>query len=81
MLIAEKGGVFLTIEEYIKSKEKFRLMPFVTIYTAIMELINDGYIERTAFEKAGGSDVEVHKQKSERPVCRGLYSQGDFHGN
>ena len=56
-----KGGDFLTVEEYIKSKEKFRLMPFVTIYTAIMELINDGYIEKTAFEKAGGSDVAVHK--------------------
>ena len=58
----------MTIEEYIKSKEKFRLMPFVTIYTAIMELINDGYIEETAFEKAGGSGVAVHKQKSTRPV-------------
>ena len=58
----------MTIEEYIKSKEKFRLMPFVTIYTAIMELINDGYIEQTAFEKAGGSDVAVHKQKSTWPV-------------
>lgn len=54
----------MTVEEYIKSKEKFRLMPFVTIYTAIMELINDGYIEETAFEKAGGSGVAVHKQKS-----------------
>lgn len=58
----------MTIEEYIKSKEKFRLMPFITIYTAIMELINDGYIEETAFEKAGGSDVEIHKQKSTGPV-------------
>ena len=56
----------MTIEEYIKSKEKFKLMPFVTIYTAIMELINDGYIDQTAFEKAGGSDVAVHKQKSTR---------------
>ena len=65
---SRKGGGFLTIEEYIKSKEKFRLMPFVTIYTAIMELINDGYIEETAFEKAGGSDVAVHKQKSTGPV-------------
>ena len=36
----------MTIEEYIKSKEKFSLMPFVTIYTAIMELINDGYMRR-----------------------------------
>ena len=71
----------MTIDEYIKSKEKFRLMPFVTIYTAIMELINDGYIEQTAFEKAGGSDVAVHKQKPTGPVCRRLHSQGDFHGN
>ena len=71
----------MTVEEYIKSKEKFHLMPFVTIYTAIMELINDDYIEETAFEKTGGSDVEVHKQKSERPVCGRLHSQGDFHGN
>ena len=71
----------MTIEEYIKSKEKFLLMPFVTIYTAIMELINDGYIEETAFEKVGGSDVAVHKQKSERPVSGRLHSQSNFHGN
>ena len=71
----------MTIEEYIKSKEKFYLMPFVTIYTAIMELINDGYIEETAFEKAGGSDLAVHKQKSARPVSRGLHGQSYFHGN
>lgn len=64
------GAIFLTVDEYIKSKEKFSLMPFVTIYAAIMELINDGYIDQTAFEEEGGSDVEVHKQKSERPVCR-----------
>lgn len=71
----------MTIEEYIKSKEKFHLMPFVTIYTAIMELINDGYIEQTAFEKVGGSDVAIHKQKSTRAVCGRLHGQGDFHGN
>ena len=71
----------MTIEEYIKSKEKFRLMPFVTIYTAIIELINDGYIEQTAFEKAGGSDVAIHKQKPTRTGSGGLYSQGNFHGN
>lgn len=53
----------MTIEEYIKSKEKFRMMPFVTIYAAIMELINDGYIDQTAFEKAGGSDVAICEQK------------------
>ena len=63
-----KRGDFVSIEEYIKSKEKFRLMPFVTIYTAIMELINDGYIDQTAFDKVCGSDVAVHKQKSTRPV-------------
>ena len=71
----------MTIEEYIKSKEKFHLMPFVTIYTAIMELINDGYIDETAFEKAGGSDVAVHKQKSTGEISWGLHSQSNFHGN
>ena len=71
----------MSIEEYIKSKEKFSRMPFVTIYTAIMELINDGYIEQTAFEKAGGSGVEVCEQKPTGPACRRLHSQGDFHGN
>ena len=71
----------MTVEEYIKSKEKFHLMPFVTIYTAIMELINDGYIEQDAFEKVGGSDVAVCEQKPKKQVCRGVYSQGDFHSN
>ena len=71
----------MTIEEYIKSKEKFHLMPFVTIYTAIMELINDGYIEQYAFEKVGGSDVAVHKQKSTGTLSGRLYSAGDFHSN
>ena len=71
----------MTIEEYIKSKEKFSLMPFVTIYTAIMELINDGYIEQTAFEKAGGSDVAVCKLESDGKKCRGLHCQGDCHCN
>ena len=71
----------MTIEEYIKSKEKFHLMPFVTIYVAICELINDGFIEQNAFEKVGGSDVAVSQPKPERKTCRGLYSQGDFHSN
>ena len=71
----------MTVEEYIKSKEKFYLMPFVTIYTAIMELINDGYIEQDAFEKVGGSDVAVHKFEPQKQVCRGLYSAGDFVSN
>ena len=71
----------MSIEEYIKSKEKFSLMPFATIYTAIIELINDGYIEQTAFEKAGGSGVAVHKQKSTEQGCGRLYSASDFHSN
>ena len=69
----------MTVEEYIKSKEKFHLMPFVKIYTAIMELINDGYIEETAFEKAGGSDVAVCKLEPKGEKCRGLHCQGDCH--
>ena len=71
----------MTIEEYIKSKDKFHLMPFVTIYTAIMELINDGYIEQTAFEKAGGSDVEASQLKPKGEKCRGLHCQGNCHCN
>lgn len=71
----------MTIEEYIKSKEKFHLMPFVTIYTAIMELINDGYIEQTAFEKAGGSDVAVHKFEPQKKECRRLYDSGYWHSD
>ena len=69
----------MTIEEYIKSKEKFRLMPFVTIYTAIMELINDGYIDQTAFEKAGDSGVAAHKFEPPKKECRGLHCKGDCH--
>ena len=68
MLIAEKGGDFVTIEEYIKSKPKFELMPFVTVYATIMELINDGFIEQSAFEKGGGSDVAVHKFEPQKQV-------------
>ena len=71
----------MSVEEYIKYNEKFSRMPFATIYTAIMELINDGYIEQTAFEKAGGSDVEVHKQKPTRTGSGRLHGQGDFRGN
>ena len=81
MLSAEKEAIFLTIEEYIKSKPKFELMPFVTIYTAIVELINDGFIDEKAFEKGGGADVAVSQPKPERKTCRGLYSAGDFHSN
>ena len=71
----------MTIEEYIKSKPKFELMPFVTVYTTIMELINDGFIEQNAFEKGGGENVAVHKQKSSGTISGGLYSAGDFVSN
>lgn len=71
----------MTVEDYIKSKPKFQLMPFVTIYTAIMELINDGLIDEKAFEKGGGENVAVHELKPQRKVCRRLYDQGDFHSN
>ena len=71
----------MTVEEYIKSKEKFRLMPFVTIYTAIMELINDGYIDQEAFERVGDSGVAVCEQKSKKQVRGRLHSSGDFHSN
>ena len=81
MLNAEKGGDFLTIEEYIKSKDAFRLMPFTTIYVAICELLNDGFIDQSAFEKGGGENVAVHKQKSTEQGCGRLYSAGDFRSN
>ena len=71
----------MTIEEYIKSKDTFRLMPFVTIYATICELLNDGFIEQNAFEKGGGENVEVHKFEPKRKVCRRLYDQGDWHSD
>ena len=81
MLSAEKEAIFLTIEEYIKSKPKFELMPFVTVYTTIAELLNDGFIEQSAFEKGGGENVAVHKQKPTEQGCWRLYSAGDFRSN
>ena len=81
ILKPRNGGDFLTIEEYIKSKPKFHLMPYMTIYAAITELIKDGFIKENAFAKVGGSDVAVHKQKSAEQGCRRLYSSGNFHGN
>ena len=71
----------MTIEEYIKSKDKFILMPFTTVYLTIMELLNDGFIEQSAFEKGGGADVAVHKLEPQRKVCRRLYDQGDWHSD
>ena len=71
----------MTIEAYIKSKPKFDLMPFATVYTTIMELVNDGYIEQEAFKKAGDSDVAVHKFEPKRKVCWRLYNQVDWHSD
>lgn len=71
----------MTVEEYIKSKEKFHLMPFVTIYTAIMELINDGYIDKKAFEEGDDENVEVCEQESKGPFSGGLYGESYFHSD
>ena len=71
----------MTIEEYIKSKEKFSRMPFATVYAVIVELIADGYIDTNAFEWAGDSGVAVHKFEPQKKECRGLHCQGDFHCN
>ena len=71
----------MTIEEYIKSKSKFELMPFVTVYATIMELINDGFIDEKAFEKGGGENVAVCEQKSKRTFSGGLYGESYFHSN
>ena len=71
----------MTIEEYIKSKEKFHLMPFVTIYTAIVELINDGIIAESTFENGGESNVETSKPESEWEECRRLYGSRYFFSN
>ena len=71
----------MTIEEYIKSKDEFSLMPFTTIYVAICELLNDGYIEQSAFEKGGGENVAVHKFESPKKECRRLYDSCDWHSD
>lgn len=71
----------MTVEKYIKSKEKFSLMPFMTIYTAITELINDGYIKQSAFEEDGDSNVAVCESESEWEKCRRLYGSRYFFSN
>ena len=71
----------MTIEEYIKSKEQFHLMPFVTVYTTIVELIKDGYLSADVFENGGKHRVEDVQPEPQRQVCRGLYSAGDFVSN
>lgn len=43
----------MNITEYIKSKEEFELMPFMTVYLTIIELIKDGYLEYDGKELKG----------------------------
>ena len=50
MLFSERGGDFVSIEEYIKGNDKFSRMPFATVYAVIVELISDGYIDSSDFE-------------------------------
>ena len=71
----------MSIDKYIKSKEKFSRMPFSTVYAVIVELIADGYIDTNAFEWAGDSGVAVHKFEPPKKECRGLHCQGDCHCN
>ena len=68
----------MTIEKYIKNNEKFNLMPFVTVYTTIMELINDGFIDKSAFEGGGVSDVAICEQKPKRTFSGGLYGESNL---
>lgn len=35
----------MNISEYIKSKKEFDLMPFMTVYLTIIELVKDGYLQ------------------------------------
>ena len=69
----------MTVDEYIKSKEKFRLMPFSTVYAVIVELFSDGYIDSSDFEWDGDSGVAASKLKPKGKKCRGLHCQGDCH--
>ena len=40
-----KELIKLNISEYIKSKKEFDLMPFMTVYLTIIELVKDGYLK------------------------------------
>ena len=56
----------MDIKEYIYQKPEFKLMPFMTIYLTIQELIKDGYIPREAFESRRPNYVDISQSKSER---------------
>ena len=69
----------MSIDKYIKSKEKFNKMPFSTVYAVIVELVADGYIDSSDFEQAGDSGVAVCQLKPKREKCGGLHCKGDCH--
>ena len=69
----------MSIDKYIKSKEKFNKMPFSTVYAVIVELVADGYIDSSDFEWVGDCGVAVCQLKPKREKCRGLHCQGDCH--
>lgn len=71
----------MSVEEYIKSKEKFSRMPFATVYAVIVELIADGYVNASAFEKDGDPGVAACKLEPARKKCGGLHCKGDCHCN
>lgn len=71
----------MSIDKYIKSKEKFSRMPFSTVYAVIVELISDGYIDSNAFKLVGDSGVAACKLEPARKKCRGLHCQGNCHCN
>lgn len=69
----------MSIDKYIKSKEKLNKIPFSTVYAVIVELVADGYIDSSDFELAGDSGVAVCKLEPARKKCGGLHCQGDCH--
>ena len=69
----------MSIDKYIKSKEKFSRMPFTTVYAVIVELISDCYIDSCDFEQAGDSGVEACKLEPARKKYGGLHCKGDCH--
>ena len=56
----------MSIEEYIKQNEKFSRVQFATVYSVIVELITDGYIDTNSFEWAGDSSVALCKFEPKR---------------
>ena len=56
-------------------------MPFVTVYATIMELINDGFIDKKAFEEGDDENVAVCEQESKGPFSGGLYGESYFHSD